>query len=40
MKTNRFTETQILVILRQAEGSVATAGLYCELGMNDAPLYK
>jgi len=40
MKTSRYTEAQIISILRQAEGSVPVAQLFRELGMSDASFYK
>jgi putative transposase len=40
MKTSRFTEAQILAILRQAEGGIAVADLCREHGMSDASFYK
>lgn len=40
MKTSRFTEAQILAILRQAEGGIAAADLCREHGMSDASFYK
>jgi len=40
MKTSRFTEAQILAILRQAEGGIAVADLCREYGMSDASFYK
>ena len=33
MKTNRYTEAQIIAILRQAEGGVPVGGLCREHGM-------
>ena len=40
MKTNRYTEPQILSILRQAEGGVPVAELCREQGMSNASFYK
>ncbi len=40
MKTSRFTETQILAILRQAEGGVPVSELCREHGMSTASFYK
>lgn len=40
MKTGRYTETQILAILRQAEGGMPVAGLCRAHGMSNASLYK
>ena len=40
MKTSRYSEPQILVILRQAESGVPVAELCREHGMSDAPFYK
>lgn len=40
MKTSRYTEAQIIAILRQAEGGVPVAELCREHGMSDAFLYK
>jgi putative transposase len=40
MKTSRFTEAQILAILRQAEGGIAVADICREHGMSDASFYK
>jgi putative transposase len=40
MKTNRYTEAQILAILRHAEGGVPVAELRREHGMNNASFYK
>ena len=40
MKTSRYTEPQILAILRQAEGGVPVAELCREHGMSDASFYK
>jgi putative transposase len=40
MKTSRFTDAQILAILRQAEGGIAVADLCREHGMSDASFYK
>ncbi|MCY1321731.1 Transposase [compost metagenome] len=40
MKTSRFSEPQILAILRQAEGGVAAPDLCREHGMNAASFYK
>jgi hypothetical protein len=36
MKTSRYSEAQILAILRQAEGGVPVAELCREHGMSDA----
>ena len=40
MKTSRYTELQILAILRQAEGGVPVAELCREHGMSNASFYK
>ena len=40
MKTSRYTEAQIIVILRQAEGGVPVSELCREHGMSDASFYK
>ncbi len=40
MKTSRYTEAQIIAILRQAEGGVPVAELCREHGMSDASFYK
>ena len=40
MKTSRYTEAQIIGILRQAEGGVPVAELCSEHGMSDASFYK
>jgi len=40
MKTLRYSEPQILAILRQAEGGVPLAELCREHGMSDAAFYK
>ena len=40
MKTSRYTETQILAILRQAEGGMPVAELCRALGMCSASFYK
>lgn len=40
MKMTRFSEPQILAILRQAEGGVSVAELCREHGMSTASLYK
>jgi putative transposase len=40
MKTSRYSEPQILAILRQAEGGVSVAELCREHGMSDASFYK
>lgn len=40
MKTSRFTESQILAILRQAEGGVPVPELCREHGMSTASFYK
>ena len=40
MKTSRYTEAQIIAILRQAEGGVQVAELCSEHGMSDASFYK
>ena len=40
MKTSRYTEAQILSILRQAEGGVPVAQLCREHGMSNASFYK
>ena len=40
MKTSRYTEPQILSILRQAEGGVPVAELCREHGKSNASFYK
>ena len=40
MKTSRYTEAQILAILRQVEGGVPAAELCREHGMSSASFYK
>ena len=40
MKTSRYTESQILAILRQAEGGMPVAELCREHGMSYASFYK
>ena len=40
MKASRYSEAQILAILRQAEGGVPVAELCREHGMSDASFYK
>ena len=40
MKQSRYSEAQILGILRQAEGGVPIADLCREHGMSDASFYK
>ena len=40
MKTSRYTEAQILAILRQAEGGMPVAELCRAQGMNTASFYK
>ena len=40
MKTSRYSEPQILAILRQAEGGIPVAELCREHGMSDASFYK
>ena len=40
MKTSRYSEPQILAILRQAEGGVPVAELCREHGMSGASFYK
>jgi putative transposase len=40
MKTSRYSEAQILSILRQAEGGAPVAQLCREHGMSDASFYK
>ena len=40
MKTNRYTEAQILAILREAEGGVPVAELCRAHGMSSASFYK
>jgi transposase-like protein len=39
MKQSRYSEPQILAILRQAEGGVPVAELCREHGMSDASFY-
>ena len=40
MKTSRFTDSQILAILKQAEGGLPVPELCRELGMSSATFYK
>lgn len=40
MTTSRYTASQIIAILRQAEGGVPVAQLCREHGMSDASFYK
>ena len=40
MKTSRYTEAQILSILRQAEGGMPVAQLCRDHGMSNASFYK
>lgn len=40
MKQSRYSEPQILAILRQAEGGVPVSELCREHGMSDASFYK
>lgn len=40
MKTSRFSESQIMAILRQAEGGVPVPELCREHGMSTASFYK
>ncbi len=40
MKKSRFSETQIMVILKQAEGGVPVPDLCREHGMSNASFYK
>lgn len=40
MKQKRFTETQIMQILKQAEGGIPVAELCREHGMSSASFYK
>lgn len=40
MKTSRFSETQILGILKQAEGGLKVPELCRQHGMSDASFYK
>lgn len=40
MKQKRFSETQIMQILKQAEGGVPVAELCREYGMSSASFYK
>jgi putative transposase len=40
MKKSRYTEEQIIAILKQHEAGVKTAGLCREHGISDATLYN
>jgi putative transposase len=40
MKQSKYSEAQILSILRRAEGGVPVAELWREHGMSDASFYK
>ena len=40
MKKSRFTDSQIIAILKEAESGVRVADLCCTHGMSDATFYK
>jgi len=40
MKTSRFTDSQILALLKQSEGGLPVPGLCREHGMSSATFYK
>ena len=40
MKKSRYTETQIMSVLRQAEGGIAVADLCREHGISNATFYQ
>ena len=40
MKTSRFTDSQILAILKQVEGGLFVPDLCCEHGMSSATFYE
>ncbi len=40
MKKSRFSEEQIIGILKQAEAGVAVSELYCQNAISDATFYK
>jgi putative transposase len=40
MKMSRYTESQIIAILRQAKGGIPVAELCCDHGMSNASFYK
>ena len=40
MKTSRFTDSQILALLKEAEGGQPVPALCCEHGMISATFYK
>ncbi|MCW5647229.1 MAG: transposase [Sphingopyxis sp.] len=40
MKRSRFTEEQIIAILKEQEGGMATAAVCCRHGISSATFYK
>lgn len=40
MKKSRFTDSQIITILKQAEAGIPVPGLCCEHGMISTSFYK
>ena len=40
MKTSKFTDSQIMSILKQAKSGIPVAVLCCEHGMSNATFYK
>ena len=40
MKKSKYSDAQIMSILKQAENCVAVADLFCEHGMSSASFYK
>jgi putative transposase len=40
MKNGRFSDAQIMAVLKQAEGGVPVSELYREHGMSSASFYK
>ncbi len=40
MKKSRYTDSQILAILKQNEGGATAASLCCEHGMSEATFFK
>ena len=40
MKKSRFTDSQIMDVLKRAEAGIAVPDLFCELGVSTATFYK